>query len=86
MQLGTPVISTRASSLPEVGGDAAIWIDPNDDTGLADNIVRVMTDEALNRSMRAASLAQSARFNWDATALMTVEVFEEAVTLARRGA
>lgn len=82
MQLGTPVISTRASSLPEVGGDAAIWIDPQDDAALADNIIRVMTDEALNRSMRAASIAQSARFNWASTALMTLAVFEEAVLMA----
>ena len=83
MQLGTPVISTRASSLPEVGGDAALWIDSHDYATLADNIIRVMTDETLNRQMRASSVAQSARFTWASTARQTIAVFEEAVAMAR---
>jgi glycosyltransferase involved in cell wall biosynthesis len=83
MQLGTPVISTRASSLPEVGGDAAIWIDPSDDAALADAITRVISEPALSARMRAASLAQSARFSWDETARRTISAFEEACSLAR---
>ncbi len=79
MRLGTPVICARASSLPEVAGDAAALIDPDDDEELASIILRVMSDDRLNASMRAASLAQSARFSWDETARRTINAFEEAI-------
>ncbi len=82
MQLGTPVICARASSLPEVAGEAAALIDPDDDAALASIIVRVMSDSGLNASMRAASLAQSARFSWDETARQTINAFDEAIELA----
>ncbi|MEO8337922.1 MAG: glycosyltransferase family 1 protein [bacterium] len=81
MRLGTPVICARASSLPEVAGEAAALIDPEDDEALASIILRVMSDARLNASMRAASLAQSARFSWDETARQTIGAFEEAIEL-----
>jgi glycosyltransferase involved in cell wall biosynthesis len=82
MHLGTPVICTSASSLPEVAGHAAALIDPDDDVALATIILRVMSDDRLNASMRAASLAQAARFSWDETARHTINAFEEAIELA----
>ncbi|MEP6729029.1 MAG: glycosyltransferase family 1 protein [bacterium] len=82
MRLGTPVICANASSLPEVAGDAAALIDPEDDVALADIILRVMSDERLNASMRAASLAQAAKFSWDETARQTIAAFEEAIEIA----
>ena len=82
MRLGTPVICTSASSLPEVAGDAAALIDPDDDVALATIILRVMSDDRLNASMRAASLAQAARFSWDETARHTISAFEEAIEMA----
>ena len=85
MQLGTPVISTRASSLPEVGGDAALYIDPDDAGALAESIMQVMTDATLSGRLRSASLAQSARFSWDETARQTIAAFEEARSLVRAG-
>ena len=86
MRLGTPVICTRASSLPEVGGDAAIYVDPDDDRGLADEIVRVTCDAGLRASMAAAGMAWSARFTWDETARCTLAALDDAVALARVGA
>jgi glycosyltransferase involved in cell wall biosynthesis len=82
MRLGTPVICARASSLPEVAGEAAALIDPDDDAELASIILRVMSDDRLNASMRAASLAQAARFSWDETARQTINAFEEAIEMA----
>jgi alpha-1,3-rhamnosyl/mannosyltransferase len=82
MRLGTPVICTSASSLPEVAGDAAALIDPDDDVALAKIIIRVMSDDRLSASMRAASLAQAARFSWDETARHTINAFEEAIEMA----
>jgi len=78
MRLGAPVICARTSSLPEVAGDAAVWFTPGDDVQLADTITRLMTEPSLRESMRAASLAQEARFSWDTTARQTLAVFDEA--------
>jgi alpha-1,3-rhamnosyl/mannosyltransferase len=83
MRAGTPVICTRASSLPEVGGDAAVYVDPDDDAGLADAIVRVTTEPGLRERMATAGVAWSARFTWDETARGTLAAFDDAVALAR---
>ena len=82
MQFGTPVICARASSLPEVAGDAAMLIDPDDDAALAERIVRVMSDDHLRARLRSASLTQAARFSWDETARRTMTAFEEAIEMA----
>ena len=82
MRMGTPVICARGSSLPEVAGPAALWVNGNDDADLADKIGQVLSDERVAASMRAASLQQAARFSWDDTARATIEAFEEAIPLA----
>jgi glycosyltransferase involved in cell wall biosynthesis len=84
MRLGTPVISARGSSLTEVGGDAALWVDATDDVDLAAKIDLVLSDAHVSAAMRAASLARAACFSWDATARQTVEAFDEAFALAGR--
>lgn len=84
MRLGTPVISARSSSLPEVGGDAALWVDASDDADLAVKIDLVVSDARVSAEMRAASLARAACFSWDATARQTVAAFAEAVAIAGR--
>ena len=82
MALGTPVIAARASSLPEVGGDAAVYVAPDDDAALAVEIRRVLDDDAHHAALRAAALAQSRRFSWDDTARATLAAFDDAMTLA----
>ncbi len=86
MALGTPVIAARASSLPEVGGDAAVYVASDDDVALAAEIRRVLDDDAHHAALRAASVAQSRRFSWDDTARATLAAFDDAMVLARTGA
>jgi len=83
MALGTPVIAARASSLPEVGGDAAVYVAPDDDASLAAEIRRMLDDDAHHAARRAASLEQSRRFSWDETARATLAAFDDAMALAR---
>jgi len=78
MQFGTPVISVRSSSLPEVGGSAVEWVEPGDETALAEAIRRVLTDELFVARMRADGRTQAADFRWDETARTTLAAFEEA--------
>ena len=82
MQLGAPVIAARATSLPEAGGDAATYVEPEDDAALAHEIERVLESDPLRRAMHKASLAQSARFSWDETAKHTLAAFDDALAVA----
>lgn len=81
MRMGAPVICARASSLPEVAGDAAAWVEPDDDEALSRLILDIMERPGLNDAMRAASVAHAGRFSWDETARQTLRVFDEAMAL-----
>lgn len=84
MRLGTPVVCARGSSLTEVGGGAAAWVDGDDDQALARTLGLVMSDARVRDDMRTAGLAQASRFSWDETARQTIAVFEEAIAMVRR--
>ncbi len=78
MACGAPVISSDASSLPEVGGDAAFYFNPRDPDALAAMLARVLSDAALHDELRGKSLARAAEFSWERTAGATIEVYKEA--------
>lgn len=81
MRMGAPVVCARASSLPEVAGDAAAWVEPDDDAALSRVILDIMEQPSLSAAMRAKSLAQAARFSWDETARQTLSAFDEAIEM-----
>lgn len=74
MAHGVPSIAARSSSLPEVGGDAAIYFDPRDDRELEAAMERVLGDGALRADLAARGRAQAARFLWEDAAAKTFEV------------
>ena len=65
MQVGVPVVATRAGSLPEVLGDAALLVQPGDHDGLVEAIGRCLDDEDERRRLVAAGTAWSARYSWE---------------------
>ncbi|MBO0780784.1 MAG: glycosyltransferase family 4 protein [Ktedonobacteraceae bacterium] len=77
MACGAPVVCSNRSSLPEVVGDAAISIDPENTDALADAICRVLSSESLQADLRARSLKRAAGFSWRKTAEETLSVYEE---------
>ncbi|HEY4691268.1 MAG TPA: glycosyltransferase family 1 protein [Anaerolineae bacterium] len=77
MACGTPVIASDTSSLPEVGGDAALYAPPDDPSAWVQALNRVLTDESLRASMREKGLKQAARFRWDIAAHQTAEVYSQ---------
>lgn len=77
MACGVPVVCSRASSLPEVAGDAALLIDPHDEEGLAEAIQRALGDEGLRAQMRERGLARSAVFTWDRATRQFLRVMRE---------
>ena len=83
MASGTPVIASQAASIPEVLGDAGILLSPTDASAWTQAIVRVMNDEGLRISMRAAGLARAATFTWDRTARLTWDAYRLAMAGVR---
>ena len=66
MRQGVPVVATRTSSLPEVGGEAAIYVlDAHDSEGMAAALQRLRSEPGLRRRLLAAGRRQAAQFTWD---------------------
>ena len=63
MQVGTPVLTSREGSLPEVGGDAVLYVDAFDVASIAAGLVRLASDDALCAELRALGPVQAARFS-----------------------
>ena len=75
MACGTPVVSARASSLPEIVGDAAIQFDPNDPRDLAQAVCTLLRDDATRQQKIAAGTAQAAQFTWQRTVARTSDIY-----------
>jgi glycosyltransferase involved in cell wall biosynthesis len=76
--LGVPVMSAKGSSLPEVAGDAALYVDPTDVEAIAQAMLRLSQDEALRQELIAAGHRNVQRFSWEKAAAETLAVLEEA--------
>lgn len=76
MVLGTPVLSSRVGSIPEVAGEAAILIDPTNTAELRDALVRLLTDQSLRTQLIRQGFEQSARFSWQRTAAEILDVYD----------
>lgn len=79
MQCGCPVVCSNNSSLPEVVGDAALIIDPADERGIAEAIVRIVDDRHLREVLRAKGLLRARRFSWEQCAAATAAAYERAL-------
>ena len=76
MASGCPVVAARTASLPEVGGDAALYVEPFDVTSIREGLAAVLRDPARQARMREAGLIQARRFSYERTAETTLEAYE----------
>lgn len=79
MSCGCPVLCADNSSLPEAGGDAARYVNPDDTDEMAKQIHSLLADEALRMQMREAGLSQARKFSWDDCARRTLDVYRSLV-------
>lgn len=79
MACGTPVVTSNASSLPEVVGDAGIMVDPRDVDGFADAMLRTITNSDLSREMSRKGIGRAKLFTWENTARLTLQAYHEAL-------
>jgi glycosyltransferase involved in cell wall biosynthesis len=75
MSCGTPVIVSDRASLPEIAGDAGLYVAPDDVDGLAQAMHKLASDPDLRQALSRAALAQSARFTWPQTARATLAAY-----------
>lgn len=79
MACGTPVISSNTSSMPEVIGQAGILISPKDERVWAQNILKILRDKGLARTLSQMGLRQAKKFSWEEAARKTIAVYKEVI-------
>lgn len=76
---GCPVVSSNATCLPEVYGDAAVYFDPNNPQDIADKVLSVITDDKLKKSLIEKGHKQVAKYSWRHCAEQTHAVYQKAL-------
>jgi glycosyltransferase involved in cell wall biosynthesis len=77
---GTPVICSKVSSLPEIGEEAAMYIDPNRVESIKNALANVLGDALLRKELFLKSAKQSKKFSWAKTAAETIETYKEVLS------
>lgn len=83
LRAGLPVATSNAASLPEVGGDAAIYFDGRNQSEIAAAVLAIMESGEVREKRVALSLRQAARLTWAETARLTVEQYRQAISGCR---
>ena len=83
MSARCPLIVSKTSSLPEVAGDAGLYVDPLREGDIADGITRVLSNRWLRRAMRNEGIRQARQFSWEQTATKTVALYEQILDQTR---
>lgn len=76
---GTPVVAAATSSLPEAGGDVALYFDPRDADALAACLEQALDDPAVRHNARATGPAHAARFSWSQAGVDMAAVYQRVV-------
>ncbi len=76
MSQGVPAIAARSSSLPEIGGDAALYFETSSADELASQLRRAISDRSLREALIARGRERAARFRWDIAAQQTLDVLK----------
>ena len=78
MACGAPVVTSNVSSLPEVVGDAAVQVNPENVFDIARGIEEVLLDAGLRAELVRRGFEQAARFSWERTARQVLDIYKEA--------
>ena len=77
MQCGCPVICSDRTSLPEVGGDAVLYVDPANPESICEAMLTMEEDPARRNAYREAGYRRAKQFSWNRTALATLEFYRQ---------
>ncbi len=77
MAHGTPVVTSNSSSLPEVAGNAAVLVNPENVFEIRKGLQRVLLDPSLRARMKELGYKQSQRFSWTSSVSRILEIYRE---------
>lgn len=77
MQQGTPVITSKVTSMPEVAGEAGLLVDPHKVEDIAKSIKKVLSDKALHEKLVQLGYLQAKKFSWKKCAQQTLKLYQE---------
>lgn len=76
MAMGTPVVSSNATSLPEIGGDAALYFDPYNVDDMVEKISHILNDQKLRKSLIEKGSKRYQKFSWEKLGKETLRIYE----------
>ena len=79
MTLGSPVVTSNTSSLPEVAGDAALLIDPNKPMELTEAVLKLITNSQLRQELIKKGKKRAKLFSWERTAKETLKAYRSII-------
>ncbi len=79
MAVGTPVVASNSSSLPEIADEAAVLVNPARTEEIAAGLKKVLQDKALAESLVEKGFIQAKKFTWERTISATRQIYEEAL-------
>lgn len=77
MAHGTPVVTSNVASLPEVFGDSAVLVNPENVFDIARGLTQLLTDDALREQLRQRGAERVKKFSWDRTAQRVLEIYQD---------
>lgn len=84
MQFGAPTVSSNATSMPEVTGDAALLLPPGDLALWTQSMLDLAATPGMREQLSRAALARARQFDWQRSAQGVLEIYQEAVALPKR--
>jgi glycosyltransferase involved in cell wall biosynthesis len=79
LKVGTPVITSNTSSLPEVAGNATILVNPTSVKEITLALTKIITQSNLRQQLKSISLAQAKKFSWTITARQTLSLYQSLI-------
>lgn len=81
MSLGVPVITSDVSSMPEIAGDAALLVNPNDIDSLADAMSKIIAQDEIRNILKAKGYERAKIFSWKLCAEETLKIFRKVLSV-----
>ena len=83
MALGTPVLTSDTSSMPEVCENAALLVDPHDENSIATGLQQILSDDKLRDQLEHAGRDRAHRLSWSRTVEYTIDAYQRALRMRR---
>jgi glycosyltransferase involved in cell wall biosynthesis len=84
MQFGAPTLTSNSTSIPEVAGNAAILLDPEDTEGWTQAMLRLTTNSEERNQLSTAAVSQAERFKWEQSAAELLQLYKDAMAAPKR--